>query len=731
MRAAIYGYVEKNGDWKIGLTLAPTVTKWWHRQRGAAIGSLLTPPIPLYLALFLQEKIAAREEEDGLRLKNGSRTNEAFKEGDGYGQIERKISRVILSSLEDLSRSLPHTSDLWEQSKRKSFPDASFPIYTEDLLADKEKIASAIEGRYWMIEHVERALRQKGMMLLGEKRMMRREKGAGKDPWLEGEKRLIRRTYLLMLIQVLHHEGRISLTSGMRLMAGSKEKGIKIRCERCHTLYDRWQGQLCGVCEQVDMVCETCLSMGASKGCKIVIAAPLQGERPSQQGEPLTYQEGAQPYRGETLSPYTGIPLLKWEGELTPAQQDASDAAVDFILGRDALPTRELLIHAVTGAGKTEVVFQAIHTALRQGKKVLIATPRKEVVIELSPRIKEVFPTVKMVSLYGGSGQNGENGDLVIATTHQALNFYRAFPLVIVDEIDAFPFHNNPMLQIAVDRALTPEGKKILLTATPSEEILKSVREGKIAPVLIPIRHHRHPLPVPILRYESDLEKKIRRNRLPKEVDRFIRNLLHAKRQAFLFVPRIDLVDRLVELIRQRGPAIEVGSEEVPSGQSSSGKEAEHYHKTDQSIAYHSEILGQSGIKQREESDGMSFSWVEGVYAGELRRDEKIAAFRGGKIRLLVTTTILERGVTIPSLDVCVFMADAPIFDAGSLIQISGRVGRSADDPAGEILFLAESRSKAMVEAVKGIKGMNREAERKGYLPQKKKGTPWWPRLFS
>ncbi len=43
---------------------------------------------------------------------------------------------------------------------------------------------------------------------------------------------------------------------------------------------------------------------------------------------------------------------------------------------------------------------------------------------------------------------------LVIATTHQLLKFYQAFDLLIVDEVDAFPYVDNPVLYHAVEQAV-------------------------------------------------------------------------------------------------------------------------------------------------------------------------------------------------------------------------------------------------------------------------------------
>ena len=78
---------------------------------------------------------------------------------------------------------------------------------------------------------------------------------------------------------------------------------------------------------------------------------------------------------------------------------------------------------------------------------------------------------------------------------------------------------------------------------------------------------------------------------------------------------------------------------------------------------------------------------IEAVYAEDPQRKEKVQAMREKEIPLLLTTTILERGVTFPNLDVAVFGAEDRIFTESALVQIAGRVGRSAKYPMVTLLF--------------------------------------------
>lgn len=74
-------------------------------------------------------------------------------------------------------------------------------------------------------------------------------------------------------------------------------------------------------------------------------------------------------------------------------------------------------------------------------------------------------------------------------------------------------------------------------------------------------------------------------------------------------------------------------------------------------------------------------------------RDAVIAAFRKEKSAIIVATTVLERGVTIPHTDVCVFKANHPVFDEAGLVQMAGRAGRDFLDPVGYVLFLCNAKS--------------------------------------
>ena len=83
---------------------------------------------------------------------------------------------------------------------------------------------------------------------------------------------------------------------------------------------------------------------------------------------------------------------------LTEAQEKASS---DIL--RAYKSGKNVLVYAVCGAGKTELVYKVIEYTLQKGGKVGFAIPRRDVVIELAKRLTEAFKNYKVTSVYGGN----------------------------------------------------------------------------------------------------------------------------------------------------------------------------------------------------------------------------------------------------------------------------------------------------------------------------------------
>ena len=98
----------------------------------------------------------------------------------------------------------------------------------------------------------------------------------------------------------------------------------------------------------------------------------------------------------------------------------------------EQIETSDVLIHAVCGAGKTELIVFSIAKMLKERKKVCFAIPRRQVVLELRERLAQYFPHAIVIAVCGGH-TSVTDGDLIICTTHQLYRYYKMFDLLILD----------------------------------------------------------------------------------------------------------------------------------------------------------------------------------------------------------------------------------------------------------------------------------------------------------
>ena len=415
---------------------------------------------------------------------------------------------------------------------------------------------------------------------------------------------------------------------------GIIDEGRAIVCQRCGNRRAHLLGRLpCARCGKDCIYCRQCIMMGRVSQCTPLVR-----------------------WTGPELS-FSYPDALCWNGELSPAQEEAAEKVVTAIAEKT-----DLLIWAVCGAGKTEMLFPGIAYALRHGLRTAIATPRTDVVLELAPRLQQVFPDVPVAALYGGSEDRYKFAPLTITTTHQLLRFQDAFDVMIIDEVDAFPYSADDMLQRAAEKARKSKSTQVFLTATPEESWQRECWTGKRNCYILPARFHRHPLPLPRFIWCGNWRKALERKSIPASVENWVRERLAKGKQALVFFPHIELMERSLPLFQRLHPEIAA------------------------------------------------------VHAEDPERKEKVQAMREGRIPVLLTTTILERGVTIPNIDVAVVGAEDDTFTESALVQIAGRVGRSPDFPAGDIVFFHYGRSQAMIRARNQLIRMNREAFKRGLI---------------
>lgn len=328
--------------------------------------------------------------------------------------------------------------------------------------------------------------------------------------------------------------------------------------------------------------------------------------------------------------------VFAWSGQLTPPQQKASEELLASVR-----QNKSHLLHAVCGAGKTELLFPSIFASLQAGKRVCVAAPRTDVILELFPRFQKVFPKTTIHALYGGAPDQEGFADLVLATTHQLYRFEKAFNVVFVDEADAFPYYADETLQQAVIKAAKQHAAIHYVTATPTKS-LKTTNQS-----ILSRRYHGHDLPVPRFASLYGYARKLKKGSVPYKLQQWIEEKTTNNIPFLVFLPTIEMLE---------------------------------------SFPGH----------------------LPRVHAEHPKRKEIVMQLREKKIPGLLTTTILERGITIENVHVAVVGAEQKIFTSSALIQISGRVGRSFQYPAGDIVFFHHGISYEMDNAKAAIEGWNK-----------------------
>lgn len=300
---------------------------------------------------------------------------------------------------------------------------------------------------------------------------------------------------------------------------------------------------------------------------------------------------------------------------------------------------QDVMVDAVTGSGKTEIVFASILECLNRGGNVAFVIPRRDVVRELYPRLKQAFPCTRCVEVFGGHTDD-VIGDITVLTTHQLYRYEAYFDLIIFDEVDAFPYTGNRLLKHMVKRA--KKGSIVYLSATFTPYVLDSFKKqgGRVEHLFT--RHHG--MAMPNFRFIR-LWEWLSYGWILDQLTRWI----HQKKPVLIFVPTLMHGQRLFRWLamwRKQG------------------------------------------------------KWV---HAQTRTRDEDIDAFKQGKLHYLVCTSILERGITLLHLQVIIAFADHPLMEEKTLIQMAGRVGRKKEDPYGEVVVFSQVITQAMETSQKRI----------------------------
>ena len=193
-------------------------------------------------------------------------------------------------------------------------------------------------------------------------------------------------------------------------------------------------------------------------------------------------------------------PAAPGETEAPPLNQAQADALAE-IGAADGANT--VLLHGVTGSGKTEVYLGAAASALAAGKQALVLVPEINLTPQLEARFTERFAGRHIVSLHSGltpaqrlrSWLAAHLGlaDLVLGTRLAVFASMPRLGLIVVDEEHDPSYKQQEGARysardLAVYRGKLEAATVLLGSATPSLETWQRANEGRYKRLALPAR---------------------------------------------------------------------------------------------------------------------------------------------------------------------------------------------------------------------------------------------------
>ncbi len=417
------------------------------------------------------------------------------------------------------------------------------------------------------------------------------------------------------------------------------------------------------------------------------------------------------PYRGQSFSPTKPLPL-------TDEQRKAFEVILEPM--RDER-YESLLLHGVTGSGKTEIYLQAIDQILQKGKEAIVLVPEISLTPQMVRRFKERLGS-KVAVLHSGlsSGErfdewqrirNGES-PVVIGARSAIFAPLRKIGLIIIDEEheSSYKQEENPKYHartIAKWRAQKHQAVLILGSATPAVESYYLARTGYYR--WIPLRERVNQLPYPSIHVVDMREEMQKGNRsiFSQKLSEQLLQCVERGEQAILFLNRRGFSTFV--MCRECGEALQCPSCDISLT----------YHQTNQMMRCHYCGYGEPlphncpscgskhirhfgmGTQRVEEELHRHFPDLRVIRmdVDTTRRkgahQRLLSLFAEGKAHVLLGTQMVAKGLDFPKVTlVGVIAADTvlhlPDFRAAErtfqlLTQVSGRAGRH-DQPGNVVI---------------------------------------------
>ena len=388
--------------------------------------------------------------------------------------------------------------------------------------------------------------------------------------------------------------------------------------------------------------------------------------------------------------------------------------------------TRPILLHGVTGSGKTEVYLHAAQAALQRGRQALVLVPEINLTPQLEARFAERFPTQVMVSLHSGLTPAQRlrhwllahlgQADLVLGTRLAVFASLPRLGLIVVDEEHDPSFKQQEGARYSARDLAVWRGHQlgvpvVLGSATPSLESWQRASEGRYERVNLARRIGGGAMPRVRLTDMSTLPREVQRERVLAPA------LLAALEQ------RLARGEQSLLLLNRRGyaPVLQCGACGWKSG-------CPHcsawrvFHKHDRTLRCHHCGLAERVPRACPDCGNLDISPVgrgteklqeqlaallPAARVGRIDADstrgagvlqQQLQAMHAGEFDILVGTQMLAKGhdfrrvtlVAAVNPDAALFSSDfrAPERLFALLMQAAGRAGRDAAQAAASEMWV-------------------------------------------
>jgi len=228
---------------------------------------------------------------------------------------------------------------------------------------------------------------------------------------------------------------------------------------------------------------------------------------------------------------------------LTPAQEEAL---------RIVEQGGVILLHGVTGSGKTEVYLRAIARVVEQEKQAIVLVPEIALTPQTVARFKSRFPRVAVLhsvltqadrARQWRAIRNGEI-DVIVGARSAVFAPTRSLGLIVLDEEHeaAYKQENDPRYHardVAVQRAKLEGASVILGSATPSLEALHRSQSGEFRLARLPGRVEGREMPeIEVVDMAAEKQELKRHPVISRRLEQLMTQSMQREEQAILFLNR-------------------------------------------------------------------------------------------------------------------------------------------------------------------------------------------------